>query len=57
MEVLILLIFVSLVLAVLGVLFFVWNVARGTFDHADRMTLLPLAEDTKPTTETSNDEQ
>ncbi|MCA9601800.1 MAG: hypothetical protein KC417_07245 [Myxococcales bacterium] len=47
----------SLVLAVLGVLFFVWNVARGTFDHADRMTLLPLAEDTKPTTETSNDEQ
>lgn len=42
MEVLILLVFVSLVLVVGAVAFFAWNIAEGTHQHADRLALLPL---------------
>lgn len=42
MEVLILTTFVSLFLAAAGVGLFVWSVRARTFDHADRLALLPL---------------
>ena len=45
MEVLILTTFVSLVLATAGVGLFVWSARARTFDHADRLALLPLRDD------------
>ena len=45
MEVLILLIFVSLVLAGSAVAFFAWNLRGKNHEHADRLALLPLDED------------
>ncbi|MBW2212445.1 MAG: cbb3-type cytochrome oxidase assembly protein CcoS [Deltaproteobacteria bacterium] len=45
MEILILLIFVSVLLVGTAVAFFVWTVRQGTFDHADRLALLPLDDD------------
>ena len=45
MEVLILLIAVSLSMALAAVLFFAWTVRQRTLDHADRLALLPLADD------------
>ena len=58
MEVLILLIFVCVVLVGGAVAFFAWTVRQGTFDHADRLALLPLDEETTttPTTETGEGE-
>jgi len=44
-EVLILLIFVSLVLATSAVGFFAWNLKDKNHEHADRLTLLPLSDD------------
>jgi cbb3-type cytochrome oxidase maturation protein len=44
-EVLILLIFVSLVLATSAVLFFAWGLRERVYDHAERLALLPLEED------------
>lgn len=41
-EVLLLTVFVSLVLAALGVGLFVWTVRSKTFEHADRLAILPL---------------
>ena len=52
MEVLILLIFVCVVLVGVAVAFFAWTVRQGTFDHADRLALLPL-DDEKPMTPTT----
>lgn len=49
MEILILLIFISVVLVGAAVACFVWTVRQGTFDHADRLALLPL-EDESPVT-------
>lgn len=46
MEVLILLIFVSLVLVTGAIGFFAWGLREGVYDHADRLSLLPLEEDT-----------
>lgn len=46
MEVLVLTTFVSLVLAASGVGLFVWSARARTFDHADRLALLPLRDDT-----------
>ncbi len=43
-DVLILLVFVSLVLAGAGVAFFAFSMAEGTHQHADRLALLPLEE-------------
>ena len=45
MQVVILLVFVSLSLVICAVAFFVWTVRAGTLDHADRLALLPLADD------------
>jgi cbb3-type cytochrome oxidase maturation protein len=41
-EVLIVLIFVSLVLTLSGVAFFVWALREKQADYADRLALLPL---------------
>jgi len=56
MEVLILLIFVCVLLVGGAVAFFVWTVRQGTFDHADRLALLPL-DDEKPMTPTTEREE
>ena len=56
MEILILLIFVCVVLVGIAVAFFVWTVRQGTFDHADRLALLPL-DDEKPVTPTTEREE
>lgn len=45
MEVLILLIFVSLMLVVLATMFFIWNVRTRSHEHVDRTALLPLTSD------------
>lgn len=45
MDALILTMFVSLFLAATGVALFAWLVRARTFDHADRLALLPLEED------------
>lgn len=45
MEVLILLIFVSVVLVALAVGLFVWSVREHTLDHSDRLALKPLDEE------------
>lgn len=53
MEVLILTTFVSLVLALAGVGLFVWSARSRTFDHADRLALLPLGDGRTARHETS----
>ncbi len=45
MDALILTIFVSAVLVAGFVLLFMWTVRAKTFDHADRLALLPLREE------------
>lgn len=50
MNALYLTLFVSLVLAVGGVLLFVWGWARGDHEHLDRTSLLPLEEEAGITT-------
>lgn len=45
MDALILTMFVSLVLGAGGVAMFAWLVRARTFDHADRLALLPLEDD------------
>jgi len=47
-DVLIVTIFVSLVLVVGGLVFFVSRLRAGDFEHGDRLSLLPLADDEKP---------
>jgi cbb3-type cytochrome oxidase maturation protein len=49
MEVLILLVFISVVLATGGVGFFVWNVRQQAHQHTDRLALLPLQDDAPST--------
>lgn len=49
MEVLILLVFVSLTLAASAVGFFAWLVRQRTFQHADRLALLAIEDDARPT--------
>ncbi len=56
MEILILLIFVCVILVSVAVAFFAWTVKQGTFDHADRLALLPL-DDEKPLTPTTEREE
>lgn len=58
MEILILLIFICVSLVGIAVAAFVWTVRQGTFDHADRLALLPLDEEKPmtPTTEREEDE-
>jgi cbb3-type cytochrome oxidase maturation protein len=45
MDTLILTMFVSLVLAAGGLAMFVWLAGARTFDHADRLALLPIEDD------------
>ena len=45
MEILILTLFISLVLAAAGVGLFIWSVNQGTHEHAERLALLPLEPD------------
>lgn len=45
MEVLVLTLFVSLVLAGSAVAFFIWSIKTGSHEHADRLALLPLEPD------------
>ena len=58
MEILILLIFVSVLLVGAAVAFFAWTVRQGTFDQVDRLALLPLDDElpVTPTTEREEDE-
>lgn len=44
MEILLLLIFISAVLVVSAVAFFVWTVCQRSQEHIDRLALLPLNE-------------
>ncbi|MDH5490732.1 MAG: cbb3-type cytochrome oxidase assembly protein CcoS [Myxococcales bacterium] len=53
MSVLILLVFVSAILVIGAVLFFVWTVREHTYDHSDRLSLLPLERDDAPRIEDS----
>ena len=53
MEVLILQVFVSLVLVGVSVLFFAYSVRRRDYEHADRLALFPLEEDTPKTEKTT----
>lgn len=57
MEVLILTLFVSLILAGAGVGFFVWSIRTGSHEHADRLALLPIEseETTTPRSDPSPD--
>lgn len=48
MEILILTVFVSMVLVLGELVFFAWNVRHGSHDHNDRLTLLPLEDDSAP---------
>lgn len=48
MDVLILLVFVSLMLALSAVGLFAWLVRERTFDHADRLALLVIENDSPP---------
>ena len=45
MDILILTLFVSLVLAAAGIGFFIWSVKQGTHEHSERLALLPLEDD------------
>lgn len=45
MDILIITIFVSLLLVVAGLSFFIHRLRAGDFEHGDRLSLLPLADD------------
>lgn len=50
MEVLALTIFVSVVLVVGALWFFAWNLKQRTYEHDDRLALMPLSDGPHPTT-------
>ena len=45
MEVIVILVFISLVLVIAGLFSFVVSVRQGDMEHGDRLTLLPLEND------------
>ncbi|MCC6622093.1 MAG: cbb3-type cytochrome oxidase assembly protein [Deltaproteobacteria bacterium] len=47
MDAVYLTLFVSSVLAVLGVVLFVWTHREGSRDHTHRLALMPLEDDTR----------
>ena len=51
MNIAVLTLFVSLVLATLAVVLFAWAVRRGEPEHAERLALLPLDDDAVPRTD------
>jgi len=54
-DVLILTVFVSLVLVVAGLIFFASRLRDGDLEHADRLSLLPIAEDERPVVSPSDE--
>jgi hypothetical protein len=48
MEVLILTVFCSLAIVAGGVLFFAWNIHHRAHEHIEQLSLLPLEEDSQP---------
>lgn len=48
MNVLVITVFVSLILAIAGLLLFVSRVRDGDFEHGDRLSLLPLGDEPDP---------
>lgn len=48
MSVIVLQVFVSLMLVLGSLVLFVWTVRSRTLDHADRLSLAPLDEDSPP---------
>lgn len=55
MNVLPLLLFVSLILALSAVLFFLWNQSRGNAEHADRLAILPFLDELDEISAPSNE--
>jgi len=47
-DIVILLVFVSLVLVVAALLLFLQRLRAGDFEHGERLSLLPLADDAAP---------
>jgi nitrogen fixation-related uncharacterized protein len=45
MEVIVVLVFFSLALVIAGLIFFFSRLSQGDFDHGERLSLLPLADD------------
>lgn len=45
MEVIVILVFISLILVIAGLYSFVVSVRQGDMEHGDRLTLLPLEND------------
>jgi len=45
MEVIVILVFISLVLVIAGLVSFAVSVRQGDMEHGDRLTLLPLEND------------
>lgn len=45
MDVIIALVFISLTLVIAGLVFFFSRLFEGDFEHGDRLSLLPLADD------------
>ena len=56
MNIVPLLVLCSLCLAALGVLLFLYSVRQDDHEHADRLALLPLEEESGPTKERAEDE-
>jgi hypothetical protein len=57
-DVVVILIFISLILVAGAVAFFVSRLRGGDFDHGDRLSLLPLEDDTgSPAEEPANSEK
>jgi hypothetical protein len=52
-DILILQVFVSLLLVVGSVILFGFTCRQRSFDHSDRLALLPVEDDPKPVTATS----
>jgi hypothetical protein len=48
LDIVIVLVFASLILVIAAVVFFVARLRGGDFDHGERLSLLPLAEDGAP---------
>lgn len=48
MEVIIILVFFSLALVIAGLIFFFNRLHQGDFDHGERLSILPLADDETP---------
>ncbi|MBK8167397.1 MAG: cbb3-type cytochrome oxidase assembly protein CcoS [bacterium] len=48
MEVIIILVFFSLTLVIAGLIFFFNRLHQGDFDHGERLSILPLADDEVP---------